>query len=159
PIRSGLLFAELVAGETQNGETFFFVLAVKRLQLAKLGGKTAMARSVDNHDHLSGVFGHRGRPAPDIRRKIVKRLFHLFLTPYDTRVANNDSICIVFLGNPGKEYEKTRHNVGWLCADIVEQNENLAWSAKGDFLFAQRTRVSTKVYYCKPQTFMNLSGE
>ena len=67
---------------------------------------------------------------------------------------------LVCLGNPGKEYETTRHNVGFMAADELARRENvkinkLRYRAlTGDVqLGAQRVLV------LKPQTYMNLSGE
>jgi PTH1 family peptidyl-tRNA hydrolase len=62
---------------------------------------------------------------------------------------------IVGLGNPGKEYEDTRHNVGFMVLDGLmrgraEWRKETAWSA----LIASWEGV----VFCKPQTFMNLSG-
>lgn len=60
---------------------------------------------------------------------------------------------VVGLGNPGKEYEKTRHNVGWRVLDLM----------KLDFSFEKKFNAEVAkvgdVLFCKPQTFMNLSGE
>ncbi|MDD3204664.1 MAG: aminoacyl-tRNA hydrolase [Lachnospiraceae bacterium] len=67
---------------------------------------------------------------------------------------------IVGLGNPGKEYETTRHNTGFQIIDIIAEKYNIdiverkhkAWIGKG-YIDGQ------KVVLVKPQTFMNLSGE
>lgn len=67
---------------------------------------------------------------------------------------------IIGLGNPGKEYDRTRHNVGWMLLD------RLAVRLAGDRFRAERTvQVSEarhhgeKIYLIKPQTYMNLSGQ
>lgn len=60
---------------------------------------------------------------------------------------------VVFLGNPGREYEKTRHNVGWMVADSL--SFSLAWREKFKGLLAERSGVR----FLKPATFMNRSGE
>ena len=65
---------------------------------------------------------------------------------------------IVGLGNPGKEYENTRHNVGFMAVDAIAgagatwKNEKNALTTRADV--ARRTAI-----LAKPQTFMNLSGE
>lgn len=59
---------------------------------------------------------------------------------------------LVFLGNPGKEYGKTRHNVGWRVADTFFAT--VSWQKKFHGLFAQEPEMRL----LKPQTFMNLSG-
>lgn len=69
---------------------------------------------------------------------------------------------IVGLGNPGPEYEHTRHNIGFACLDAyAEDNDFDSWIHKKDLKaeFSQATMGQTKVLLAKPQTFMNLSGE
>ncbi len=63
---------------------------------------------------------------------------------------------IVGLGNPGKEYQKTRHNVGFICIDNFLRTNGLVANKddfKGQFYKDQNLIV------LKPMTFMNLSGE
>lgn len=69
--------------------------------------------------------------------------------------------CFIFLGNPGKEYEKTRHNVGWMAADALAQFLPAApnWQSKFDGSVASSDFGALRCYWFKPQTFMNLSGE
>ncbi|MCB9060583.1 MAG: aminoacyl-tRNA hydrolase [Halobacteriovoraceae bacterium] len=64
---------------------------------------------------------------------------------------------IVALGNPGKEYEFTRHNIGWLCLD--QWKDSLNWKNKFKGEYDQKDYFGNKVYFLKPQTYMNLSGE
>ncbi|TDJ08937.1 MAG: aminoacyl-tRNA hydrolase [Deltaproteobacteria bacterium] len=66
---------------------------------------------------------------------------------------------IVGLGNPGLEYEYTRHNIGWLALDCLENSIPLIWKEKFKGLYAQATVGGEKAYFLKPQTYMNLSGE
>jgi PTH1 family peptidyl-tRNA hydrolase len=66
---------------------------------------------------------------------------------------------IVGLGNPGKEYESTRHNVGFMTVDVLAEAFRFgAFRAKFDGLIAEGTIEGEKVYILKPQTYMNLSG-
>ena len=66
---------------------------------------------------------------------------------------------IVGLGNPGSEYEKTRHNVGFMAVDELTQIYGFGpFKAKFDGLIAEGKIASEKVYILKPQTYMNLSG-
>ena len=67
---------------------------------------------------------------------------------------------IVGLGNPGKEYEKTRHNAGFMCIDKVATACNLRFDTK-KFKAELATGFvnGEKVILMKPQTYMNLSGE
>jgi len=65
---------------------------------------------------------------------------------------------IVGLGNPGKKYEKTRHNIGFMAIDFYATKNNLIFKNKFNGLFAEQTINNEKVIFLKPQTFMNLSG-
>jgi len=60
------------------------------------------------------------------------------------------------LGNPGKEYENTRHNVGFMILDNYCKNEN--WSSKFNGLFIEKNINGKKIIFLKPQSYMNLSG-
>lgn len=85
---------------------------------------------------------------------------------------------VAFLGNYGKQYEKTRHNAGWLFADSVRLMQKCSWQKKfnGQYAVLERPVITTeaqrlcdsvrerndlpqKVFFLKPETFMNLSGE
>ncbi|MFA5792908.1 MAG: aminoacyl-tRNA hydrolase [Candidatus Gracilibacteria bacterium] len=64
------------------------------------------------------------------------------------------------LGNPGKEYENTRHNVGFLVLDaFAEKMEFPPFERNGKSLVSVKGTGKNKVMLVKPQTFMNLSGE
>ena len=66
---------------------------------------------------------------------------------------------IVGLGNPGREYEKTRHNVGFRSLDrLAEKLGCKVDKAKFQGLYGQTTYNGDKIFLLKPQTFMNLSG-
>lgn len=67
---------------------------------------------------------------------------------------------IVGLGNPGKEYENTRHNAGFAAADALAEQFNLNWSKKKfDAIYGDCEIANTRVIVAKPQTYMNLSGK
>ena len=70
-----------------------------------------------------------------------------------------ESWLIVGLGNPGKQYEHTRHNCGFRAIDLLADSLNCKVD-KGKFqgLYGQTVVNGTKVFLLKPQTFMNLSG-
>jgi PTH1 family peptidyl-tRNA hydrolase len=65
----------------------------------------------------------------------------------------------VGLGNPGREYEKTRHNVGFRCVDIIADQLNVKIDRlKYQGLYCQTNYKGKKLFLLKPQTYMNLSG-
>ena len=79
-----------------------------------------------------------------------------------TTYGMNKALLIVGLGNIGDEYDGTRHNIGFACIDeFAEKNSFPAWVNKTDLkcLMSSTLIGDTKVYLCKPTTFMNLSGE
>lgn len=63
---------------------------------------------------------------------------------------------IIGLGNPGKDYQNTRHNVGFLILD--NYLGNVDWKEKFNALYFEKRINSEKVIFVKPLTFMNLSG-
>ena len=66
----------------------------------------------------------------------------------------------VGLGNPGAEYAKTKHNVGFMLADkIFAELGADGWREKFNALVAETFFEGEKIFLVKPQTFMNLSGE
>ena len=67
---------------------------------------------------------------------------------------------IVGLGNPGREYESTRHNVGFLWVDELARLQNLGFRSEAKFhgLTARGQLHGHEVLLLKPQTFMNVSG-
>ena len=71
----------------------------------------------------------------------------------------NENWLIVGLGNPGREYEKTRHNCGFRALDLLaDQLGAKVDKLKFQGLYAQVNYNDTKVFLLKPQTYMNLSG-
>ena len=67
---------------------------------------------------------------------------------------------IVGLGNPGKQYENTRHNVGFNVIDILAKEYDISVTKiKHKALIGEGRIGSEKVLLVKPQTYMNLSGE
>ncbi len=66
---------------------------------------------------------------------------------------------ILGLGNPGKEYADTRHNVGWWVVDhLADAWRTDGWRKDGEALTSSGLVGTVKVRLVKPQTFMNLSG-
>ena len=67
---------------------------------------------------------------------------------------------VVGLGNPGKQYENTRHNVGFNVIDILAKEYDISVTKiKHKALIGEGRIGSEKVLLVKPQTYMNLSGE
>jgi len=67
---------------------------------------------------------------------------------------------IVGLGNPGKEYEKTRHNAGFRFIDAYAKSQNITFNKeKFNGLYTEFNYNNEKVILLKPQKYMNLSGE
>lgn len=72
------------------------------------------------------------------------------------------TVLIVGLGNLGKEYEKTRHNLGFRCVDAFAKNHDFpAWTAKKNLKcqLSIHNLGDVRVIAVKPTTFMNNSGE
>lgn len=67
---------------------------------------------------------------------------------------------IVGLGNPGKQYETTRHNAGFICLDLLSEKYNIKVNKlKFKSLMGDGRINGKRCLFLKPQTFMNLSGE
>lgn len=65
---------------------------------------------------------------------------------------------VVGLGNPGRKYENTRHNIGFIYLDKLAQKYNLTFKEKFEALISETNILEEKVVFLKPQTYMNLSG-
>ena len=66
---------------------------------------------------------------------------------------------IVFLGNPGLQLKKTRHNSGWMCCDKINEIKDENWQSKFKGSWLSYGNGDKKVIFLKPETFMNKSGE
>ena len=67
---------------------------------------------------------------------------------------------VCFLGNPGSEYARTRHNAGWLACEALEAKENIHTSRLRFHAFTGVGRFGgQQVLFMRPQTYMNLSGD
>jgi PTH1 family peptidyl-tRNA hydrolase len=76
-----------------------------------------------------------------------------------TKATGNVEFLIVGLGNPGKKYETTRHNAGFMCIDTLSREENTdVKKLKFHALISECYIDSHKVIVMKPQTMMNNSG-
>lgn len=77
-------------------------------------------------------------------------------------LGSEKSVLVVGLGNSGKEYENTRHNIGFkLIESFAEAQGFPSWTVKKDLkcLLTRHTLGDTRVILIKPTTFMNNSGE
>lgn len=73
---------------------------------------------------------------------------------------NKDTYIIVGLGNPGKKYMGTRHNVGFDFLETLSKKYNFMFeNSKFNAMIAKGIINSKKVYLVMPMTFMNLSGD
>ena len=71
----------------------------------------------------------------------------------------SDYWLIVGLGNPGKDYERTRHNAGFRAIDLIASKLGCKINkAKFQGLYGQANYAGAKLVLLKPQTYMNLSG-
>jgi len=71
-----------------------------------------------------------------------------------------DTYLIVGLGNPGREYRQTRHNVGFMLLDRLTARLNVRFTRmQSKALVASANFEERKIIFAKPQTFMNLSGQ
>lgn len=68
---------------------------------------------------------------------------------------------IVGLGNPGKEYERTRHNAGFMVVDAFAKAHGMTWKHEAGLrsMLAEGNIDGTKLILVKPTTYMNASGE
>ena len=69
-----------------------------------------------------------------------------------------DKYLIVGLGNPGAEYEGTRHNTGFMVLDALAKASNIVFKDKRYGFVAETSLKGRKMILLKPTTFMNLSG-
>lgn len=66
---------------------------------------------------------------------------------------------VAALGNPGAQYQYTRHNIAWQMIEYLSFEMDLSWENKFKGQFASHRIDGEPVYFIKPQTFMNLSGQ
>src|SRR2546421_11107747 len=79
--------------------------------------------------------------------------------PMNSQVSTSSDLVVVGLGNPGPEYDRTRHNIGWLCVEAFGERLGIGltrrrWRSRVGSGFAGGRRV----WLLEPQTFMNMSG-
>src|SRR5919202_5044118 len=72
--------------------------------------------------------------------------------------ASSFDLLVVGLGNPGREYERTRHNAGWLVVDELARRLGGSWRSKFSGKLAEVRADGSKLALLKPETGMNDSG-
>src|SRR3954464_1912892 len=72
--------------------------------------------------------------------------------------ASTLDLLVAGLGNPGREYERTRHNLGWLVLDELARRHDGSWRSKFSGSLAETRLDDSRVALLKPETYMNDSG-
>ena len=78
----------------------------------------------------------------------------------EKKMTISETFLIIGLGNPGREYRETRHNVGFMLLDRITSKLNVRFSRmQSKALVASANYQERRIILAKPQTFMNLSGQ
>jgi PTH1 family peptidyl-tRNA hydrolase len=72
--------------------------------------------------------------------------------------ASTLDLLVAGLGNPGREYERTRHNAGWLVVDELARRQGGSWRSKFSGSLAEVRLGERRLALLKPETYMNESG-
>ena len=72
--------------------------------------------------------------------------------------ASTLDLLVAGLGNPGREYAHTRHNVGWMVVDELARRHGASWKGKFSGRLAELRIDDHRIALLKPETFMNESG-
>jgi peptidyl-tRNA hydrolase, PTH1 family len=72
--------------------------------------------------------------------------------------ASTLDLLVAGLGNPGREYERTRHNAGWLVLDELARRHGGSWRSKFSGSLAEIRLGDLRLGLVKPETYMNESG-
>ena len=72
--------------------------------------------------------------------------------------ASTLDLLVAGLGNPGREYERTRHNVGWMVADELARRHDGSFRSKFSGQLAEIRDDDRRLAVLKPETYMNISG-
>ena len=67
-------------------------------------------------------------------------------------------LLVAGLGNPGREYEQTRHNAGWMVVDVLAQRADASFRSKFSGRLAEARLGEDRLALLKPETYMNESG-
>ena len=94
------------------------------------------------------------------KTNLFQRLLQ-WLKPHNARHSSNNEMekfLIVGLGNPGAEYEGTRHNTGYMVLDALAKASNIVFEDKRYGYVAEMSLRGRKLFLLKPTTYINLSG-
>ena len=94
------------------------------------------------------------------KTNLFQRLLQ-WLKPHNARHSSNNEMekfLIVGLGNPGAEYEGTRHNTGYMVLDALAKASNIVFEDKRYGYVAEMSLRGRKLFLLKPTTYMNLAG-
>ena len=72
--------------------------------------------------------------------------------------ASSLDLLVVGLGNPGREYTRNRHNVGWMIVEELARRHGASWRSKFNGRLAELRLDGHRVALLKPETYMNESG-
>ena len=72
--------------------------------------------------------------------------------------ASSLDLLVVGLGNPGREYARNRHNVGWMVVDELARRHGAGWKGKFSGQLAETRLDGHRIALLKPETYMNESG-
>jgi len=72
--------------------------------------------------------------------------------------ASTLDLLVVGLGNPGRQYERTRHNLGWLVVDELVRRQEGSWRSKFSGMLSETRLGDLRLALLKPETYMNESG-
>ena len=73
--------------------------------------------------------------------------------------ASTLDLLVAGLGNPGREYDRTRHNVGWMVIDELARRHEGSFRSKFDGQLSEVRLDGLRVALLKPETYMNISGK
>jgi PTH1 family peptidyl-tRNA hydrolase len=73
--------------------------------------------------------------------------------------ASTLDLLVAGLGNPGREYERTRHNVGWMVVDELARRHGGSFRSKFDGQLSEVRLGGLRLALLKPETYMNVSGK
>jgi PTH1 family peptidyl-tRNA hydrolase len=75
------------------------------------------------------------------------------------KIIQKTQYLFIGLGNPGRNYKNTRHNIGFLCIDEIASRQNININkVRNNALIGSGFYLDVKIILAKPQTFMNISG-